>query len=150
MTSSASSPADNHCPVCGAEFLSSETCRARFERCLTLDYEHPESYGAVHHLVVACYMLQHNEYSRRGWLEARALVADAIRHGTAPADIRKRNRRSYDGSQRQWKIKGGEKMDGLDGIAWTRTIADVRLDNPDMYREDVLQWAESVLADTEE
>jgi hypothetical protein len=150
MTSSASSPSDNRCPACGAEFPSGETCRERFERCLALDYEHPDSYGAVHHLVVACYMLQHNEYSRRGWLEARDLVTDAIRHGVTPADIRKRNRRSYDSGQRQWKLTQGEKMAGLDGIVWSRTIADVRLDNPDMYREDVVQWAESVLADTEE
>jgi hypothetical protein len=80
------------CSKCGAQFPSGETCRERFEYCLTLDYEQPESYGAVHHLVVACYMLQHNEYSRRGWLEARALVADAIHHGTAPTELRKRNR----------------------------------------------------------
>jgi hypothetical protein len=149
MTFSASSPSDNRCPVCGAEFHG-ETCRERFERCLALDYEHPDSYGAVHHLVVACYMLQHNEYSRRGWLEARDLVTDAIRHGVTPADIRKRNRRSYDSGQRQWKLTRGEKMAGLDGIVWSRTIADVRLDNPDRYREDVVQWAESVRADTEE
>jgi hypothetical protein len=109
MTSSASSPSDNRCPVCGAEFPSGETCRKRFERCLTLDYEHPESYGAVHHLVVACYMLQHNQYSRRGWLEARALVADVVRHGLTPADIRKRNRRSFDSGHRQWKIHAGRK-----------------------------------------
>jgi hypothetical protein len=41
-------------------------------------------------------------------------------------------------------------MAGLDGIIWTRTIADVRLDSAEAYREDVLRWAESVLADTEE
>jgi hypothetical protein len=136
------------CQKCGAEFLSGETCRERFERCLTLDYEQPESYGAVHHLVVACYMLQHNEYSRRGWLAARALVDDAIHHGTAPADIRKRNRRSFDSSQRKWKLTQGEKMGGVGGIRWTRTIAGVRLDSDEAYRETVRLWVEAVLADT--
>jgi hypothetical protein len=138
------------CPQCGAELPSGETCRQRFERCLTLDYEHPETYGAVHHLVVACYMLQHNQYSRRGWLEARTLVDDAIRHGVTPADIRKRNRRSYDSGQRQWSITSGEKMTGVDGITWSRTIADVRMDSAEAYKQDVLRWAESVLSDSQE
>jgi hypothetical protein len=138
----------NKCPSCGAQFLSNETCRERFEYCLTLDYEQPESYGTVHHLVVACYMLQHNQYSRRGWLEARALVEDAIQHGTALADIRKRNRRSYDSSQREWKLTQGEKMAGVDSIQWTRTIADVRMDSAETYAETVWLWAQAVLADT--
>jgi hypothetical protein len=141
-------PSLDKCPSCGAQFPSGETCRERFEYCLTLDYEQPESYGAVHHLVVACYMLQHNEYTRRGWLEARALVADAIHHGTAPTELRKRNRQRFDSSQREWKLTLGEKMAGVDSIQWTRTIADIRLDSAEAYAETVRLWAQAVLADT--
>ena len=70
------------CPLCHAEYPSGETCQERFERCLALEFENPGTYGAVHHLTVACYMLQHNRYSREGWLQARALLAEFVKQGT--------------------------------------------------------------------
>jgi hypothetical protein len=45
---------------------------------MALEYENPSAYGAVHHLTVACYMLQHNAYSRDVWLEARKMLAQFI------------------------------------------------------------------------
>ncbi len=50
----------NKCPECGAELPPGERCEERFNLCLALEYENPAAYGRVHHLTVACYMLQHN------------------------------------------------------------------------------------------
>jgi hypothetical protein len=138
------------CRQCGAELSPGETCRERFERCLAHDYERPGTYGLVHHLVVACYMLQHNGYSRPAWLAARQMVAQAVGQGLPPATLRAQNRRRLDSGRRSWRVTRGEKMAGVEAISWSRTIADVRLETAEAYQADVRAWAESVLADTEE
>lgn len=137
------------CPQCGAIYPSEETCQKRFEACLALEYENPAAYGAVHLLTVACYMLQHNLYSRQGWLETRHLVAQNVRQGTSPAEIRKEFQRKLDSRQRQWSVTKGEKLGEFDLIRWSHTLADVQLDSPEHYVAAVKQWAVSVLEDTD-
>lgn len=56
------------CPLCGAVYPANETLLDRFHRCLVLEYEQPHAYGAVHHLLVLCYAVQHRGYSTEGWL----------------------------------------------------------------------------------
>ena len=137
------------CLQCGAELPAGETCRDRFDLCLAKEFEHPASYGSVHHLTVACYMLQHDLYSREAWLEARKMVAQFIHQGITPADVRRQNRQAFDSGHRQWSFTKGAKISTLDGLVWTRTIADVRLDTPEVYCADVRTWATGVLLDTE-
>lgn len=137
------------CPQCGAEFLTDEQCRDRFDRCLALEFENPTTFGAVHHLTVACYMLQHNAYSREVWLEARNMVARFIRAGVTPAEMRRRNRHRLDSGRRAWSLTQGPRLAEFDTIAWSRTIASVRPENPETYCDDVKLWATCVLADTE-
>lgn len=139
----------NKCPECGAELPPGELCEDRFNLCLAHEYENPVSYGQVHHLMVACYMLQHNRYSREGWLGARQIVFQSLKQGATPAELRKRNRQRVDSGHRKWSVTRGERIPGFERIAWTRTIADVRMDNPETYCADVKLWATSVLADTE-
>lgn len=136
------------CAQCGAIYASDETCQQRFEACLALEYDNPLAYGAVHLLSVACYMLQHNLYSREGWLETRALVRLTISQEYTPADIRKMNRDRLDSGVRKWSITKGAKLAEFATIRWSRTIADIRLENPEDYVSDVKQWAVSVLEDT--
>ena len=136
------------CAQCGAIYASDETCQQRFEACLALEYENPLAYGAVHLLSVACYMLQHNLYSREGWLETRALVRQTISQESTPADIRKMNRDRLDSGVRKWSITKGAKLAEFATIRWSRTIADIQLENPEGYVSDVKQWAISVLEDT--
>jgi hypothetical protein len=139
----------NRCPRCGAELLPGELCRDRFDLCLAKEFEHPGTYGAVHHLTVACYMLQHNEYAREAWLATRAGLAQVIEQEITPAELRRQNRPKMDNRSRPWKIARGEKISAVDSIIWTRTIADVRLDTPEEYCLDVKLWASSFLEDTE-
>ncbi|MBK8899784.1 MAG: hypothetical protein IPM53_01250 [Anaerolineaceae bacterium] len=137
------------CLQCGAKVPPGGQCRDRFDLCLAYEYENPTTFGAVHHLTVACYMLQHNAYSRNVWLEAREMVALFIYKGTTPADVRKRNRQKLDSGQRSWRITKGEKLSEFDTIVWSHTIADVRLDNPEIYCADIKRWAITVLEDTD-
>jgi hypothetical protein len=136
------------CPQCGAEFLADEQCRDRFDLCLALEFENPTTFGAVHHLTVACYMLQHNVYSREVWLEARNMVAQFIRAGVAPAEMRRRNRSRFNSGRRAWSVTKGPKLAEFETIAWSRTIASVRPENPETYCAGVTLWATSILADT--
>lgn len=133
------------CPQCGASYPTAETCEDRFNTSQLTELERP-AYYAVHHLSVPCYMLQHDAYSRRGWLEVYALLADFVA-GLTPGEARRRMRVGVSGTNRAWSFTRGEKLAGVAGIPWTRTIADVRLDTAEQYRADVRAWAASILAD---
>jgi hypothetical protein len=72
-----------------------------------------------------------------------------MRDGITPAEIRKQNRPRFDSGQRNWSFTRGAKLAEFDTIVWTRTIAGVRLEDPQVYCADVELWAASVLADAE-
>lgn len=137
------------CPQCGAQLPEGESCRERFERCLAFEFEQPRIYGAVHFLTVACYMLQHNQYSRQGWLFTRRGLAQVVREGLSPGELRERHHLRLDSGRREWSVTRGEKLPGVEAVHWNLSIAGVRLDDPDRYQSDVMRWAESVLADSE-
>ena len=136
------------CPQCGAVLPAGEECRERFDVAQARELAEP-AYGAVHQFSVLCYMLQHNAYSREGWLGGRALLARFFA-GDTPDAARRRHRRDVDSGRRTWRVTRGEKLAGVDEVAWTRTIADVRLDTAEHYCADVRAWATSVVADTAE
>jgi hypothetical protein len=136
------------CPLCGAAFPAGGECRDRFDLLQQLELEHP-AYGAVHHLSVPCYFLQHNAYSRRGWLEVRGLLAKFVREGWTPAMARRENRLRLDGRRRNWSIRRGPGLREADCPAWSVTVADVRGDTALAYTADVRRWAAAVLADSE-
>ncbi len=137
------------CPQCGAALAPGETCRDRFDEGQLKEAGEPARY-AVHHLSVPCYMLQHNIYSREGWLETREALRQFVQEGLKPAEARRRNRIRLDSGHRTWSVIRGPKLAGVEQIRWTFTVADVRLDTPEHYCADVRRWAESVLADSAE
>jgi hypothetical protein len=139
-----------NCSFCGAEFPAGEQCRGYFDQCLAFEYENPTAYGAVHLLTVACYMLQHNAYSRDVWLEARNMVTQFLDKGITPLSIRKQNRQKLDSGHRTWSVTKGAKLSEFYSIHWSRTIADVRLDSPEHFCADVRVWAASILEDSED
>lgn len=136
------------CPQCGATFASDETCSDRFGATQIKEVESPTSYYAVHHISVPCYLLQHNAYSREGWLAVRQLLHQFVYEGLTSAEARRRYRTAWDGGQRTWSLTKGDKLTQVDDIIWTRTIADVRIDTAEHYCADVRAWASAVLADT--
>ncbi len=135
------------CPQCGAALAPGETCRDRFNEGQLKEVEQPARY-AVHQLSVPCYMLQHNVYSREGWLEVRETLRQFVEEGLKPTDARRRNRIRLDSGHRAWSVTRGPKLAGVEQIHWTFTVADLRLDTPEHYCADVKRWAQSVLADS--
>ncbi len=134
------------CPQCGVTFTGDENCEGWFTAGQVKEGDDP-AYYAVHHLSVASYMLQHNAYSREGWLITRDLLAQFIA-GLTPQEARRRMRHTMDSGNRTFSLTRGSKLDGVANIAWTRTVTDVRLDTPEHYCADVRDWATGVLADS--
>jgi hypothetical protein len=134
------------CPKCGAAFIAGETCQDRFTASQLKEIEQPVYYS-VHHMSVPCYMLQHNAYSRRGWIEVYKLLIKFVREDWTPEMARRQNRVAADSGKRDWSFTKGEKLPGVEDILWQYTIADVRLDAAEHYCADVRRWAESILQD---
>src|SRR5437764_6842211 len=113
-----------HCPGCGATYNTDETCEDRFNASQAQELADP-AYYAVHHFSVPCIMLQHNRYSQDGWIRVRQLLARFLR-GLTPQEARHQYRTAVDSRNRTYSFTRGPTLAGVDAIAWTRTIADVR------------------------
>src|SRR5678815_1476301 len=81
------------CPDCGAWVADNGSCRSLFDELLAHEYVFPAAFGAVHHLTVAAYYLQHPRgFSRaaiRGW---RAIIAESLDGTATPAEFLTRAR----------------------------------------------------------
>lgn len=139
---------DTICPQCGARLCSDEACIDWFNAAQIKEIENPDTYYRVHHLSVPCYMLQHNRYSQPGWLAVHRLLHEFVYDGLTPEAARRRMQRSMGSGQREWSLVKGPKLPGVEDIAWSFTIAEVRLDTADNYQADVQAWAKAVLADS--
>jgi len=134
-----------NCPECGA---ADSVCEARFHECLALEFQDP-SYGAIHHLTVTAYTLQHSsQLTREGWLHQRELLREFLVEKKPPDFIRQQSR-DLDSNKRSFKIKSKDGKPVINKTTWAKTIMDVRLDDPEIYCEDVTAWAKSVLVDSE-
>ena len=135
-----------NCPECGA---ADSSCETRFNECLALEFS-DAAYGAVHHLTVAAYMLQHSsKLTREGWLHERNLAKEFLIENKPPAFIRQQNKDLVDSGKRTFKIKSTDGVPVIGKTTWTKTILDIRMDNAEDYCEDVTAWARSVLEDSE-
>ena len=135
------------CPECGAP---DNLCQTRFDEFLILEFT-DAGYGAVHHLTVATYMLQHSsKMTREGWLFERNLLREFLVDNKPPAYIRKQNKDVVDSGKRTFKIKSKTGLPVIDKATWTKTILDVRTESAEVYCEDITAWARSVLEETEE
>ncbi len=135
-----------NCPECGAPEIA---CKTRFDEFLVLEFT-DAGYGAVHHLTVAAYMLQHSgKLTRDGWLHERELLREFLVEKKPPAYIRKQNKDLVDSGRRTFKIKSRDGVSVINKTIWTKTILDVRVENTQIYCEDVNAWAKSVLEDAE-
>ena len=135
-----------NCPECGAW---GNLCQARFDEFLVLEFT-DAGYGAVHHLTVAAFMVQHSsKITREGWLFERGLLREFLVENKPPAYIRKQNKDVVDSGKRMFKIKSKSGAPVINKTAWTKTILDVRPENTDVYCEDITAWARSALEEAE-
>jgi len=135
-----------NCPECGA---ADTLCQVRFDEFLVLEFTDPD-YGAVHHLTVATYMLQHSsKMSREGWRHERELLREFLVENKPPSFIRKQNKDLVDSGKRTFKFKSTDGKPVTDKTIWNKTILDVRTASAGVYCEDVTNWARSVLEEAE-
>ncbi len=135
------------CPECGAIWQEGQACVDHFDRMLAWEFEDPGGAGAVHHLTVLCYQLQHpSRYSREGLNEAKQLLVEFVERGVSPDEMRQRNRARVDSGKRHWNIKATPTSIGSypNPIPWTMTAADVTAGGLDGYGNRVREWARSV------
>ena len=136
------------CPECGAPATAGLNCQSVFDECLVLEFTNPD-YGAVHHLTVAAYMLQHSsKLSREGWLEMRRLLVAFLVEEKPPVFMRKQNKDFVDSGKRNFKITSKDAQPVISKSTWKSTILDVRMDDAGMYCDSVTAWAKSALAES--
>jgi hypothetical protein len=117
-------------PECGAP---ENDCETRFHEFLVLEFT-DAGYGAVHHLTVATYMLQHSsKLTREGWLHMRELLREFLINNKPPAFIRKQNKDLVDSGKRKFKIASKDGVPVIQKATWTKTILDVRTENAEVY-----------------
>ena len=132
------------CPDCGARLSDDETCRSLFDRLLAHEYAFPEAFGAVHHLTVAAYSLQHPRgYSRDAIRMWQVIVAESLDGVSTPANFLERARAHFANGVRV-REPGAEPPRGWP-TRWPMTAADV-VDTPDAaeHVDRVRQWATSI------
>lgn len=135
------------CAECGAPWTAEDNCEEQFHRFLVLEFTDPD-YGAVHHLTVAAYMLQHpSRLSLKGWQAIRELLGQFVEDGVSPAEVRTRRQKSVDNRHRLWSFKKGPRLQLPSAFAWTQTILSIDDATAAQYRENIEQWARQTLAD---
>lgn len=135
-----------YCPECGA---ADSLCKTRFDEFLVLEFT-DAGYGAVHHLTVAAYMLQHSsKLTKEGWLYERELLREFLVENKSPVFIRKQNKDLVDNGKRKFKITSKDGLPVINKSAWTKTILDVRVENSKDYCADVTSWAKSALEEAD-
>lgn len=135
------------CPDCGGLVPDDAQCSDRFWEAQAIEGGNPDYY-AVHNLSVPAYYLQHNLYSRSGWLAVRKLIGEFLFEGLTPQYARQKYRDDFDGGNRTESITKGPKLEEVATVKWTFTMADVRVDTAEHYCADVRQWAESIFKDS--
>ena len=136
------------CPECGATYSTDETCEDRYSAGQGQEMMNP-AYLAVHHVSVPCFMLQHNRYSHEGWIQVRQLLTRFL-SGLTPEEALRASRQALASGNRTYSFTKGPKLAGVESIAWTCTIANVRLDTAEHYCADVWAWAERIVRDSED
>jgi hypothetical protein len=135
-----------NCPECGAP---DNLCQTRFDEFLILEFT-DAGYGAVHHLTVATYMVQHSsKLTREGWMYERDLLKQFLVEKKPPALIRKQIKDTVDSGKRTFKFKSKYGKPVINKTSWTKTILDVHAENAEVYCKDVTAWARSVLEEAE-
>ena len=136
-----------NCPECGAK---DNLCQTRFDEFLALEFS-DAAYGALHHLTVATFMLQHSSrLSREGWLYERELLREFLVENKSPELIRRQNKDWVDSGKRKFKFASKDGRPIINKVTWTKTILDIRAKNAEVYCKDIKAWARSVLEESEQ
>jgi hypothetical protein len=117
------------------------TCEEKFHHALKLDFTDLE-YGAVHHLLVTTYMLQHNRYTPQAAFGIVQIMQTLLE--TAPSEYHKQLVRQF--SSGATRVIRREPVPPL-RAAWQHTIGDVDLNSGEAYTRTVRLWAATTFAE---
>jgi hypothetical protein len=135
-----------NCPECGAR---DNLCQTRFDEFLVLEFT-DGGYGAVHHLTVAAFMVQHSsKMTREGWMYEREVLREFLVENKTPAMIRRQIKDAVDSGKRTFRFKSKDSLPVIDKSSWRKTILDVRAENAQVYCGDIKAWARSVLEEAQ-
>jgi hypothetical protein len=88
------------CSECGALFAEGADCQSCFHALLAYENERPPAFGAVHHLTVATYYLQHPAgYTPEALAHWREVVRRSL-DGAAIRELREFSGKQFEGSKR--------------------------------------------------
>jgi hypothetical protein len=139
------------CPECGALLPANTSCHDIFGQLLALEYQYPQSFGAVHHLMVMSYNVQHpGAYTDDFWNKTVAMLNDVVEQEISGAQLRKRMQHELAAHQGRMSIKIKGTPERAHQHAWTMRAVDVVTDDPQVYIERVWQWARSIVATLEQ
>lgn len=127
------------CPECGAA-----GCREKFESMLALEFEDPAVFGAVHHVTVICFNLQHpGAFSEEALAWMRSTLRAIVEEGLSPAELRERSKKKFNGHVNVLSKapKAPRKVE------WSMNVMDISTDSPEIYVDDIMAWAKSILCD---
>ncbi len=137
----------NVCPSCGAHWHDNVTCEDHFRQMLAWDFSDAQA-GAVHHLTVLCYHLQHPHLlSQEGLVGQMELLRLSIEEAYSPSELRAYNRPLADNATRKTPISARPDNIGAykQPIAWSMTCSYVTEIGLEGYPDRVRQWASSVM-----
>lgn len=131
------------CMQCGANHAAGNSCESIFGEFMGLEFS-DLSYGRVHFLTVACYMIQHEGYSD----EAYAWVQTALRHYLEEGHTAEMLRQdAAQGPGRAKGIRRPAEARPLPKVDWSMTIADVaaHMHDAKSYCALIEQWGRTTL-----
>lgn len=106
-----------NCPECCAP---DQLCQSRFDEFLVLEFT-DAGYGAVHHLTVTAFMIQHSSrMTREGWMYERELLREFLIENKPPSYIRKQNKDWVDSGKRTFKIKSRDGKRIIEKSTWKK------------------------------
>ena len=128
------------CPECGAP-----GCRDKFGEMLALEFESPSVFGAVHHVTVICFNLQHpGTFTDDAVAWMRASLSSIVEDELSPTELRNRAGKNFEG---KLKIRRAKPAEPAPTNRWSMSVLDVRTSDPETYVKDVMAWARSIVND---
>lgn len=131
------------CNKCGARLPTGNTCQSIFNEFMALEFTEP-SYGQVHFLTVASYMVQHEGYSDEMYVWIQTALRKHLEEDY-PTELIRQDMNRGPGSTKG--IRRPVNAPPLPKVAWTMTIADVaaQMHGAESYRKLIEQWGRTTL-----
>lgn len=137
---------EDHCPHCGAVLVSENSCEDLFNTFLALEFSNSE-YGKVHLLTVACYMIQHQQYSDEGLIWIYRQLTRYLNESVPTEYIRREAGWETNNRQRTWQVGRKPGAAALPEIRWEITIQAIPpyAGDPEQYCQAVTNWARATV-----